>query len=557
MPANSSGQPPSYPRAQIKLDSRTDSKIIGVNLYGQRAEVSRIYRLKLPPGLTDVTITGLPSDLDERSLRIDGRGNATIQNVTTLLESARSRPTPTSPKLEELLKKEEALNRELARFGSALYGLGVYIESLNLNVVDADGLMPTIDSYHSAFEKYDEKKAKAQEELKRVKEEITKERSSLNEQEKSWLGCCMTVTISMFTSSGDKVEILVVYAVSDAGWTPSYEVRVNTETKESPVELLYKAAIWQDSGEDWKDVPITLATSTPTIGLELPKLAAWTVSSTDRNKQLFPNEGVNVSFKVPGVTTITADGRQHYVTIVRLVPEAKLSWFAVPCVSEKVHITATIKNSSEYTLLRGSTNVYVDGSYAAKSQLPLVSPQESFTCPLGVDPAIRVTYHPLIKQASESGLISKISSTTFSQRITVYNSKPISVKNLKVLDHIPVSQDAQIGVKLITPALTLPSQNQIGSSYGVTTGSGLTSPVLGSDSSSARKHAAKVATPVKVASGITAQWEGANDVDGSGWHLGRDGQIAWMFSGLASQQKVDLSLAWEVSAPSQVVVYGL
>lgn len=50
-------------------------------------------------------------------------------------------------------------------------------------------------------------------------------------------------------------------------------------------------------------------------------------------------QGVNASFKVPGVITIPTDSREHNVTIVTLVPEAKLSWFAVPSVSEKVHIT--------------------------------------------------------------------------------------------------------------------------------------------------------------------------------------------------------------------------
>ncbi|KAJ2925288.1 hypothetical protein H1R20_g11833, partial [Candolleomyces eurysporus] len=614
MPAGSSEQPPSYPSAQIKIDSQTDSKIISVHLYGRRAEVSRIYKLNLATGQTAVTITGLPNGLDERSIRVHGRGNATIQNVTTSRDSGpRPWSTPASQTLVALTKKQEALSRELKRFESTLSGLETYLRSLRLEVVAADILMPTLDSYHDAYGKYDEKKASVQEELGQLNEEITKERSSLEAQRTSRRQCRMTATISVFTSSGGDVEILLIYAVPDASWTPFYDIRINTETKESPVELVYKAAIRQETEEDWKDAPITLATATPTTGLELPKLTPWTVSSTDRNRRrtdspaaysprrrsrsrsrsrspvrrhraqespcysprysprspspfyevaadVTSQQGVNALFKVPGVITIPTDGREHNVTIVTLVPEAKLSWFAIPCVSEKVHITANVKNSSEYTLLSGSSNVYVDGSFVAKSNLPLVSPQESFTCPLGLDPSIRITYHPRIKQASASGLISKTSSTSFDQRITVHNTKTISVKNLKILDHIPVSQDSQISVKLITPSLTLPSPSQIkqSGSSGASIGAGPTSPGSNSsDSPSIRKQTAKIATPVKIGSGIIAQWEGADDINGSGWHLGRDGQIAWIFSGLASQQKVDLSLAWEVSAPSQVVVFGL
>lgn len=44
---------------------------------------------------------------------------------------------------------------------------------------------------------------------------------------------------------------------------------------------------------------------------------------------------------------------------------------------------ASIKNTSDYTLLAGVTKVYVDGSFIAKATIPLVSPQETFVCPLG------------------------------------------------------------------------------------------------------------------------------------------------------------------------------
>jgi hypothetical protein len=172
--------------------------------------------------------------------------------------------------LEALTKKEKALSRELKRSESTLSGLETYLKTLTLDVVDAESLMTTLDSYHDAFEKYDEKKANAQEELSQLNDEISKKRSSLDARRTSRRQCRMTATISVFTSSGGKVEILLVYgmnsfsdiifnitsdpfsvAVPDASWTPLYDIRVNTETKQSPVELVYKAAIRQNTGEVW------------------------------------------------------------------------------------------------------------------------------------------------------------------------------------------------------------------------------------------------------------------------------------------------------------------
>ena len=145
--------------------------------------------------------------------RVDGRGNATIQNVTTSRDSGpHPWSTRTSPTLDALTKKQEALSRELKRFESTLSGLETYLKSLRLEVV-ADILMPTLDSYHDAYGKYDEKKASVQEELGQLNEEITKERSSLEAQRTSRQQCRMTATISVFTSSGGDVEILLIYGI--------------------------------------------------------------------------------------------------------------------------------------------------------------------------------------------------------------------------------------------------------------------------------------------------------------------------------------------------------
>lgn len=46
-------------------------------------------------------------------------------------------------------------------------------------------------------------------------------------------------------------------------------------------------------------------------------------------------------------------------------------------------LKAKVSNNSEYTLLPGIASVYVDGSFISRSDVPAVSPQESFTCPLG------------------------------------------------------------------------------------------------------------------------------------------------------------------------------
>lgn len=201
--------------------------------------------------------------------------------------------------------------------------------------------------------------------------------------------------------------------------------------------------------------------------------------------------------------------------------------------------------------MAGPSSVYLDGAFIAKSKIPRVSPYERFVCGLGCvncrlyhqllysllavvihanrfDPTIRVTYQDKHKKGLQSGILTKTTTTSFLRNITVHNTRSIPIEGLKIIDQIPVSQDAQITVKLVTPGLPAP---------GTTPESTTISKV-----------------PVKVSAGtITAQWyfnEDAED-DKDAWeNAGMDGRLAWICS-IPAQKKVEFSLAWDVTAPSQ------
>ncbi|KAG8905841.1 hypothetical protein FRB99_008143 [Tulasnella sp. 403] len=177
-------------------------------------------------------------------------------------------------------------------------------------------------------------------------------------------------------------------------------------------------------------------------------------------------EGATSStFVVGGLSTIPSDKpdsqETHKVTISVIDLEAQLEWVALPKVQQSTFLKAFIKNTSEYTLLEGPSNVYLDGNFVCKASLPNVSPQESFSTSLGVDPAVKITYHGqqrrtkphppntalnLITPAS-----SKIDTTTYTQRITIKNTHTRPTSPLTIKDQIPVSVDSEFKVSLVEP----------------------------------------------------------------------------------------------------------
>ena len=135
----------------------------------------------------------------------------------------------------------------------------------------------------------------------------------------------------------------------------------------------------------------------------------------------------------------------------------------------------------------------------------------------------------MIKMSSESGYYNKSRTQSFSQRISVQNTKTIAIEGLKITDHIPVSQDANISVNLISPALTLPTLKLTGK-----------------------------ATPpkVRVSEGIIAQWNGSDDPNGDFSALGGNGRIDWLCA-IPAFGTVNLLLQWEVTTTRKIAIYGL
>ncbi|KAJ2922103.1 hypothetical protein H1R20_g14982, partial [Candolleomyces eurysporus] len=517
---------------EVKLDSLTQSKIVNVSLYSNRAEVSRAYtKFKVAPGQNQVVLSSLPNLLDRTSIRVEGCGAASIQDVTISREIA-PRPPTTSPKLRELQVQKEDLENALRRCKKTQDVLESYINKLNFNKQSlSEGkvdILPVIDSYDEAAEKYDKKEMGLRRQLKTLELEMDEERALLSASVSSVDPLrSMMATVSIFAESEGDLEVVLKYAMlGNASWTALYDIRVNTEAQEQPVEA-----------ESYSADRATAASEASSDECEEEDGGASTQPAVHATAAVTSKGSVNATFRVPGLITIPSDGVAHNVTVATLTPEAKLTWLSVPSADSRVHLTAVLKNTSEYTLPEGSSGITVDGSFISKSTVPLVSPQESFTCALGLDPSIRIAYDPRAKKASQSGIISKTSSTVFTQRISVHNTKSIAVDNLKIVDRIPVSEDSQITVKLISPVLPTNSTSA-GSSLNL-------SAITGT-----------LTKRVKLADGVVAQWYGADEETTNVEYLGKDGKVQWLCS-LPSQKKVDLTLQWEVSVPKEAVVVGL
>ncbi|MEZ0223788.1 MAG: mucoidy inhibitor MuiA family protein, partial [Alphaproteobacteria bacterium] len=69
------------------------------------------------------------------------------------------------------------------------------------------------------------------------------------------------VLVPVESDAEGKLTLKISYQASNATWSPSYDARLSTE--KGTVEIVQYASVSQGTGEDWKDVSLTLSTAQP------------------------------------------------------------------------------------------------------------------------------------------------------------------------------------------------------------------------------------------------------------------------------------------------------
>lgn len=175
-------------------------------------------------------------------------------------------PKEDSPRVLELLSEKEDLQENSHRAEQSLKALDGYLESLTSLTTQSTNLMGAITEYNTGAKVYQDEIRSLRDKLKKVDEMINEERLKLRGKARH-PSLNMKASIGIFAETAGDVELGLVYgtldsqraaedwdahqsvAVTNATWEPKYDIRVDTQTKEKSVTLIYKGSITQNSGE--------------------------------------------------------------------------------------------------------------------------------------------------------------------------------------------------------------------------------------------------------------------------------------------------------------------
>jgi uncharacterized protein (TIGR02231 family) len=268
-----------------------DSTISAVTVYTDRAVVTRTATVELPTGTTELVFANLPQALQERSLQVSGRGTAQamILDVSARQTFVDFAANPRVQELEDQLRKLHQQVRGVDDGSGVLSAQAAMLERMEAALFAApakDVPRAGIDEFSAALTyltgqrtRLAQERATLDEQRTDLQTKINTVQRQLNELRGAGNRAFKTVTVRVAATTAGRLDVTLAYTVPGASLAPNYDARITSG--ERTVELGYFGIVRQNTGEDWKDVALTLSTARPALGGAAPKLGVWELSVFD------------------------------------------------------------------------------------------------------------------------------------------------------------------------------------------------------------------------------------------------------------------------------------
>ena len=302
-----------------------------VTVFFGNAQITRKQEVKVKPGKSLLKFVNLSPYIQPKSVQAKVNGEVTVLLVNHQLNYLDSLEKSVElTKLEaEYQSVEDELNVEHA-YISVIDEEIIFLQenrkiggkNQELNVSNLKEASLFYSSRLTALKLDKLERQKRVNDLRMKLHKIGKQVNSLSTKKEFPSG---EVLILVDSKSEETINIELSYLVDNAGWFPSYNVRV--KSIEDPLELIYKANVHQDTKVDWKKVKLAFSSNNPSLSGSAPELKTYflnygsvppsykatinEVSGKVLDPKGNPIQGVSVVVKRTTIGTVT-DMRGYY-----------------------------------------------------------------------------------------------------------------------------------------------------------------------------------------------------------------------------------------------------
>lgn len=313
---------------------KVNTEIKQVTMFIDGAQITRTKTMNIKAGESILVFTGMSPYMDAKSMQVSAKGDLTVLGVNHRMNYTDS--LTRSKQQAYLENKLSVLEKKITEVEAAINIQKSRGELLKTNCTVGNRQATTTLAVIKELNNYyvSEMSAIASKaiELAEQKEKLMQEEQAIRSElfqigKRSEENTISEIELKIEAKTTGKASFTISYYVKNAGWFPSYDIR--SEGLNKPLLLSYKANIYQNTQEDWKDIPLTLSSSNPSMatfptslqtywlnyGLTPPRyetaLIGNTISGivTDSNHEPI----VGATIMVPGTTVgVISDMNGHY-----------------------------------------------------------------------------------------------------------------------------------------------------------------------------------------------------------------------------------------------------
>jgi uncharacterized protein (TIGR02231 family) len=498
---------------QLHAANTFKAKVDRATVYLNGAQLFSNHEVALIQGVNEIIFEGVSPLLQVPSLQASGKGNFTIMEVRfdAVYPEAVAVAKPSAKKLKSLQLVSDSIREislqldEIADKMSALQTEKNIL--LNNRLIKGETKRDTLNLFKDAMEYLRNRLSNLNAETYKLKREQNLKNQLRNElqERENQLSALINqvdnggkptpqanhrVIVSVLAEQPCAGSVSINYFVAEAGWTPEYDLRADNNTNK--LQLTHKARITQNTGIDWSNALLTLATGTPMQSTIKPNLAPAylsfynayqqmekkkalsktpqslsfneaTVCSVDKGNRYDLDDMkdavasydwttvseniLNTEYEVKLRYNIPADGKQHLVAIQTKDLKTNYNLSSVPKLDASAYLLAKITGWEDLNLIPGNSRIYFDGTYIGESFIDPNTTNDTLELSMGRDRGIVVQRKKLKDKTKEKVLLEeKTISVTY--EIMLKNTKSVAAE-LHIDDQIPLSSNPGIVVKLI------------------------------------------------------------------------------------------------------------
>lgn len=253
------------------------SEVSSATIFLNSAQITREKKVELKKGIQLIKFVGLSPFIDKKSIQIKAKNieiRAANFQKNYLSKNKKSTELITlETKFTDLINEIDLENiallttQEEIRFfkeNRAIKGN----QTLTVNALKEASIF-----YGTQMKSLNTKELKIKNKLKKLQIEkslLAKQIEDLNSKRNFATG---EIFIKVSSSSNKVVDFQLIYNVTNASWYPSYDVRVSDIN--SPLTIVYKANIKQNSKVDWKNVKLQFSSANPSTSIKVGEIIPY------------------------------------------------------------------------------------------------------------------------------------------------------------------------------------------------------------------------------------------------------------------------------------------